>query len=222
MGTVEILLSEEDHERLRNEYEAQTTRALPVGIGLPPSFEQWLGERVAKNTETSSAIEAEDMHIFNAIEKLVTNLPRYGFGLAHIVPQGMKRSESVRNLAQPVARDFKSQAHYAKRIEDLFEHYTKDAKDIADLAQLGLTNRACDALNDAYRHLVERTTKAAPGLDPERAIGRVEGAAAILVSLDVLSRDAAQERANVFKLYARNLPKGTWVNKIFGGSDKEI
>jgi hypothetical protein len=194
-----------------------------VGNGaLPPTFEQWLAVRTAENEESLPEIELDDMRIFNAIEKLVTSLPQHGFGLAHIVKRGVTRGEAVRNLAQLIVRDFRLPTQYTKRIEELFEHYVKDAKEIADLAQVGVTNRVYGAVNEAYLQLAERTAKSVSSLGAERAIGRVEGAASVLVSLEVMNRDVAVEKTNAFKLHARSMPKRRWVNKIFGGSDKEV
>lgn len=220
MAVIEIVLSEEDHDRLHIEYRKMCETWSRLGNGaLAPTFAQWLGVRAAENEEPLSGVELDDIRIFNAIEKLVTSLPQHGFGLAHIGNRGATRAESVRNLAQLIARDFRLQTQYSKRIEDLFEHYAKDVKAIADLAQLGVTNRVYGALNECYRQLVERTAKSVSSLGSERAIGRVEGAASILVSLEVLNRDAATEKTNAFKLEARSQTKATWVNKIFGGPD---
>jgi hypothetical protein len=97
----------------------------------------------------------------------------------------------------------------------------KDPKEIADLAQIGVTNRTYGALNEAFRHLFERTTQSVPNLGSDRAIGRVEGAASILVSVDVMSRQIAMEKTKSFKQDARGVSKSTWVNKIFGGSQKD-
>lgn len=62
-------------------------------------------------------------------------------------------------------------------------------------------------LQEAYRELVERTESAVIRLGEHRAIGRVEGAAAILVSAQVIERRAAQERTEAFKLQVRGQGK---------------
>jgi len=222
MAVIEILLSEDDHQRLHGEYSKMCETWSRLGNGaLPPTFEQWLGVRTAENEEPLSDVALDDMRIFNAIEKVVTSLPQHGFALTHFVKQGVLRPESVHNLAHLIVRDFRLPNQYAKRIEDLFTHYVKDAKEVADIAQVGITNRAYGALNEAFRHLLERTAQSVPKLGSDRAIGRVEGAASILVSIDALSRATAKEKTTAFKQQARSVSKSTWVTKIFGGSNKD-
>jgi hypothetical protein len=222
MAVIEIVLSEDDHQRLHSEYSKMCETWSRLGNGaLPPTFEQWLGVRTAETDEPAPEIDLNDMRIFNAIEKLIISLPQHGFALSHFVKQGVLRPESVHNLAQLVVRDFHLPIQYTKRVEDLFMHYVKDAKEVADLAQVGVTNRTYGALNEAFRHLLERSTQSVPNLGSDRAIGRVEGAASILVSVEVMNRDVAMEKTNAFKQQARSVSKSTWVNKIFGGSNKD-
>jgi len=222
MAVIEIVLREDDHQRLQEEYgQMRETWSRLGNSALPPTFEQWLGTRAAKSEESQGKVELDDMRVYNAIEKLVLSLPQHGFALTHFLKQGVLRPEAIQNLAQLIVRDFRLPDQYAKRIEDLFMHYVKDAKEVADIAQVGITNRAYGALNEAFRVLLERTAKSVPSLGPDRAIGRVEGAAAILLGVDALSREAAKNKANAFKRVARSVPKSTWVNKIFRGSNKE-
>jgi hypothetical protein len=222
MAVIEIVLSEDDHQRLHGEYSKMCETWSRLGHGaLPPTFEQWLGVRAAENEEQQSEIELNDMRVFNAIEKLISSLPQQGFALTHYVKQGVLRPESEHNLAQLIVREFRLPIQYAKRLEEVFLHYVKDAKEVADLAQIGVTNRTYGALNEAFRHLLERSTQSVPNLGSDRAIGRVEGAASILVSVDAMKKEAATEKTNAFKQQARSVSKSTWVNKIFGGSNKD-
>ncbi len=222
MAVIEIVLSEDDHQRLHGEYSKMCETWSRLGHGaLPPTFEQWLGVRAAENEEQQSEIELNDMRVFNAIEKLISSLPQQGFALTHYVKQGVLRPESEHNLAQLIVREFRLPMQYAKRLEEVFLHYVKDAKEVADLAQIGVTNRTYGALNEAFRHLLERSTQSVPNLGSDRAIGRVEGAASILVSVDAMKKEAATEKTNAFKQQARSVSKSTWVNKIFGGSSKD-
>lgn len=222
MAVIEIVLSEDDHRRLHGEYSKMCETWSRLGNGAqPPSFEQWLSVRAAEIDEQPPEAELDDILIFSAIEKFIINLPQQGFAMSHFVKQGVMLPEAVRNLAQLIIDDFRLPSQYAKRIEDLFMHYVKDAKEVADLAEVGVTNRAAGALNEAFRNLFERTTQSIPNLGPDRAIGRVEGAAAILVSVDAMSREEAMEKTNAFKLQARTESKSTWVNKIFGASNKD-
>jgi hypothetical protein len=222
MAVIEIELSEDDHRRLHDEYSKMCEAWPEVGdSGLPPGFPAWLGMRAAETQDPQSDAELNNMRIFNAIEKLISSMPSHGFSLAHYVKHGVLRPESEHKLAQLIVREFRLPSNYAKRLEEIFVHYVKDAKEAADVAQVGVTNKAYGALNEAYRHLVERSTQSLPSIGPDRAIGRVEGAASILVSLDAMGRDAATEKTNAFKIHARSLPKSTWVNKIFGGTNKD-
>jgi hypothetical protein len=220
MAVIEIVLNETDHTRLQGEYNKMCETWSRMGRGsLPPTFEQWLGVRTAEADEPTAAADLDDMRLFSAIERLVTSLPQHGFSLAHVTKQGVARSDATRGLAEMLVRDFKLQSQYAKRIEDLFEHYAKEAREVADQAQLVITNRTFGALNEAYRQLAERTETSIQKLGPDRAIGRVEGAAAILVGMEVMSRESAREKTKDFKIMARSAPKGKWTDKIFKGSD---
>jgi len=222
MAVIEIELSDDDHQRLHDEYNKMCETWSHLGdSGAPPSFAAWLGMRATETSDPQSDAELDNMRAFNAIEKLISSLPSHGFSLAHYVKHGVLRPESEHKLAQLIVREFRLPSNYAKRLEEIFVHYVKDAKEAADVAQVGMTNKSYGALNEAYRHLVERSTQSLPNIGPDRAIGRVEGAASILVSLDAMGREAATEKTNAFKLHARSLPKSTWVNKIFGGANKD-
>lgn len=222
MAVIEIELSEDEHQRLHNEYSKMCEAWSHVDdSGSPPGFSTWLGMRAAEAQDPQSDAELDNMRTFNAIEKLISSLPQHGFSLAHYIKHGVLRPESEHKLAQLIVREFRLPDNFAKRLEEIFVHYVKDAKEAADVAQVGMTNKAYGALNEAYRHLVERSTQSLPTIGPDRAIGRVEGAASLLVSLDAMGREAATEKTNAFKLHARSLPKSTWVNKFFGGAKEE-
>jgi hypothetical protein len=55
--------------------------------------------------------------------------------------------------------------------------------------------------------LRERTTTALDHLGTERAIGRIEGAIALLVSLGIIEREAGREKTKAFKVMARGMKK---------------
>ncbi|HCE10895.1 MAG TPA: hypothetical protein DEQ40_20265, partial [Oxalobacteraceae bacterium] len=69
--------------------------------------------------------------------------------------------------------------------------------------------------------LSDRTAKSADRLGTDRAIGRIEGAAAILVSLDVMNRDIAKKKTDAFKREMRSKPRPGWVGKVFGGAEEK-
>jgi len=222
MAVVEIVLNEHDHSLLRDEYSKMCDNWPRMGHGkLPPTFEQWLGQRAGNFGTEPSSDELDDSRIFSAIERLVTMLPQHGYSLAHVAKRGVQSDEAARTLAQLLVRDFRLPGQYAKRLEELFSHYTKDAREVADLAQLNVTNRTFGALSEAYRQLAERTEVSVQRLGPDRAIGRIEGAVAILVSMEVLSRDSAREKTSTFKAIARSQPKANWVGKMFKSADED-
>ena len=219
MPVIEIVYSEDDNVKLKDEY--QKMRALWQRLGrksLPPTFEQWVGARaVAGDGSSMSEVEMDDIRVFNAIEKLVTSLDAHDVALAHLARQDSAPEKSALALAQVIVTDLGLPPQYLKRIQELFEHYLKSAKEVADAAHVGVTNHAYGALHEAYRKLLDRTTKAVEHLGSERAVGRAEGAIAILVSLDIVDRAAAEKKTRSFRLQLRNAQKPTWVGKVFGG-----
>ncbi|HEX8955248.1 MAG TPA: hypothetical protein VF798_03185 [Burkholderiaceae bacterium] len=220
MAVVEIVLNERDNSRLQAEYSKMCEAwSRPGQHRLPPTFEQWLGTRAVEAESRAAPAEVDDARLFDILERLVTSLPQHGFSLAHVGKQGISREEAAKNLAQLLVRDFHLSGQYAKRIEELFAHYAKDAREVADLAQLTITNLTFGALNEAYRQLAERTETALARLGPDRAIGRVEGGAAILVEMKALGRESAHEKTNAFKVMARSHPRAKWVDKIFKSGD---
>jgi hypothetical protein len=225
MPVIEIVYSEDDDAKLKDEYQNMRVTMQRLGRkSMPPTFEQWLGARAVAGDGTSmSGVELDDMRVFNAIEKLVTSLDPHDLGLAHLGRHGGAPEKSALDLAQVIVTDLSLPPQYLKRIQDLFEHYLKNAKDVADAGNVGVTNRTYGALNEAYRKLLDRTAKAVEHLGQERAIGRAEGAVAILASLEILDRANAEKKTRAFKLQLRNAQKSTWVGKVFGGpSAKDI
>jgi hypothetical protein len=220
MPIINIAISKEDHQKLLDEHQSiVNTWPQRDAPPLPPTFDQWLGARVmAGAAMTRPAAEFDDIRAFDAIEKLVTSLHQHGFGLAHVARQGVEASASAQQLAQAMTTDLKLDAHYQKRLTDLFEHYLKSAKEIADAAQIGITKRAYGSISEAYRQLADRTAKAAAHLGDERALGRVEGGVAVLVGVNVMDRAAAKEKTDAFKLQLSNTPtqKASLVDKMFG------
>jgi hypothetical protein len=222
MPVISLAYSDEDHARLQGDYMKMSAAWPKLGRkSSPPTFEQWLSARAMAVENTSSELDPDNVHVFNAIEKLITSLERQGFAFAHLAKHNMSQEESALELAQVMVRDLQLQPHYLKRMQDLFEHYLKSAKEVADAGQVGITNRGYGALNEAFRKLHERTAKATEHLSDERAIGRIEGAVAILVSLNVMDRRTAEEKTDVFRLEIRNAPKSNWVGKVFGGAGKK-
>lgn len=205
MPTIEIELSEKEYLRLQEAYRKAAVAMRDSRPDAPaPDFGHWLGEALPplyaaqEDNEELNVVRA-----FTAIEKLVFNLHRLGFLLAHPAKGAAQQSGSLQDLAQSVAGDLQLPPQYVKRIEDLLAHFSKNPKELADAAHVGLTGRGQAALVEAYRLLVERTEKATDHLGSERAIGRVEGGAAMLVAMDVMERDSAKKMTDEFKLKAR-------------------
>ncbi len=218
MPVINVVINEADHHLLEQEHADLVSAWARLGHQTqPPTFAKWLGSRL----KPSDALPPEDpgmsdIRLFNAIEKMVTSLPQHGFHLAHTGIGDTNPAAASAALAKAIVDDFKLQPQYAKRMQELFLHYLKTAREIADAAQVGITNRAYGALTEAHRQLTERTTGGIAKLGAEQAIGRIEGATAILVSVDVMDRLSARKRTNAFKLHARTVKKTGWVGKIFG------
>lgn len=221
MPVISIILTEHDHRRLEQEYATLVAEwACPGHVGTIPGFDDWISKRVVSHAELQAHHPAPgdvaDINAFNAIEKLVTSLPRHGFHLAHTALPDTDPAASAQHLAQAMVSDLGLQPYYAKRLQDLFQHYLKSAKEIADVAQVGITNRAYGALTEAHRRLTERTSNALSKLGAEKAIGRVEGATAILVGIDVMDRGTAKKRTTAFEAEVTAARKTGWVGRIFG------
>jgi len=209
MPDITITVSDEDHRLLTDEHKKMSIEWLrDHAASLPPTFEQWLAARLVETVrrDTLSKHDLAEMQAINAIEKFVTGLQRNGFGLASL-SRHSDAAEAVGKLAEATASGLGLSLHAGKRIQELLEYYAKSAREIADLAQVSMTNRAYGAMHEAYRELIERTTKALDHLGEEKAMGRVEGGAAILVSMHVMTREAAKEKTEAFRHQMRDPQK---------------
>jgi hypothetical protein len=217
MPIINVTLNELDNQRLEQEHKALVEGWHQLGNqNQPPTFASWLGTRLARpHDDAMDNLSLSDIRVFNAIENLISSCPQHGFNLAHIAISS-KPADSSQALASALVETFKLQPHYAKRLQELFSHYAKTAKEVADVAQVGVTNHAYGALTEVYRKLIERTSGGITKLGADKAIGRVEGATAILVGLGVMDRTDAKKRTNEFKKEADLAKKSGWVGKIFG------
>lgn len=209
MPNITITVSDDDHRLLADEHKKMSIEWLRSHTSsLPPTFDQWLATRLVETVRegTLGKHELAEMQAINAIEKLVTGMQRHGLGLASLNRHGDAK-ESIGPLAEATASGLGLPLHAAKRIQELLEYYARSAREIADLAHVGMTNRAYGAMHESYRELIERTTKALDHVGEEKALGRVEGGAAILVSMHVMTREAAQEKTEAFRHQLRDSQK---------------
>jgi hypothetical protein len=203
MPEISISINEDAHRMLSDEYKKMSIEWLRLKAGtVPPPFEQWLATRLTLSVRKAAVPEREleEIQSFTAIEKLITGLQQNGYGLAHIGRQGATQAESAKAFAQALALGLGFSAQRVKRIEELLGYYSKGAKDVADAAHVGVTNRAYGGMHEAWRELAERTVKASDHLGEDRALGRVEGAIAILVAMHVITRESAVEKTEAFRL----------------------
>lgn len=210
MPEISISINDDEHRLLSDEYKKMSIEWLRSKAGtVPPPFEQWLATRLTLSVRKAAAPERElqEIQSFTAIEKLITGLQQHGYGLAHLGKQGATQAEGASAFAQVLAHDLGFSAQRAKRIEELLGYYSKSAKEIADAAHVGVTNRAYGGMHEAWRELAERTSKAFDHLGEERALGRVEGAVAILVAMQVITRESAREKTEAFRLQMRERRK---------------
>jgi hypothetical protein len=217
MAVINVVVNEVDQQRLEQAH-AELLAAWPLlgHAAAPPTFAQWLGSRLVLAGECpQEAHSLGDMRVFNAVERLITILPSHGFHLAHTGAPGTDAGPAAEALAGALVKDFHLQPLYVRRLQELFSHYLKTAREIADTAQVGITNRAYGALTEAHRLLTVRTSAAIARLGPDKAIGRVEGATAMLVTLEVMDRSTARKRTSSFTAQARAQQKKSWVGKIF-------
>ncbi len=223
MPEINISVTPETHRNLLKHYQNVVDATQPGASS--PSFDTWLLGRISTTSaDEASEIGLSDIRSFNAIEKMVNSLHKHGYGLACYGKAGTEPEISAAVLASALVQDLRLAPQYGKRLQDLFVHYQKDAKEIADAAQVGVTNRAYGALSETFSQLVARTEKAEDSLSEERALGRVEGGIAILVGLGIMTRVAAQKKTAEFKarLSKPLAGKETWVNKVFRtASDKK-
>ena len=217
MPVINIVVNEIDHHRLGQEHAALVAAWSRLGNKTQaPTFAQWLGTRTVGEPGTTPDSQAlGDIRVFNAIERLITILPQHGFSLAHTAPGNSEPATGASALGEAIVSDFQLQPQYAKRLQELFTHYLKNAREIADAAHIGITNRAYGALTEAHRQFLARTSAAMATLGAEKAIGRIEGATAILVSLDVMDRNTARKRTTAFKAEAQAVRKPGLLKRMF-------
>jgi hypothetical protein len=209
MPAININVSDDDYDKLRQEYKQMALSFLKTGLDvLPPEFEDWLAARVTCGIgEDAEETGPNELRSFDAIEKLVTSLGSHGYALARLGKKDSLATNMARPLAETLVKDLRLAPHQLKRVQDLLEYYSKSASEIADMSNIGVTKRGYIALHDAYRELFNRTDKALERLDEERAIGRIEGAAAVLVNVRVMDRDTATQQTEAFKVQARKARK---------------
>lgn len=204
MSTITVTLPDDVCDALQDEYKQMSMAwPRPGRTSLPPSFEEWLGTRLAESTPDVKTAK-QDMLLFTAIEKLITQLQPHGFGLAHLGKNSLPLSHATRELSMHLVEHLELPETQLKRLEDLIGYYARNAKEVADLAHVGITNRTYGALHEVCRELVQRTADAADRLGEERAIGRAEGAIAMLVSLGVMDRTVGKEKTEEFKEQVRH------------------
>lgn len=204
MPDIKIMFSDEQQRVLTDEYKKASIDWLRSKPGtVPPPFERWLADRIADSVQQAamSRHEIEELRSFNAVEALITRLQTHGFSLAHLEQHRSELGEAADALAQAIAQDLGLSHARSKRIRELLEYYAKSAKAVADAGQVAVSNHTYGALHEIWRELVERTDKARDHLGEEKALGRVEGAVAILVGMNVMTRPAAREKTEAFRLH---------------------
>ncbi len=207
MPAINVIISESDHKKLMDDHEKMSVAWAQQGRqSPPPPFDHWAGERLMGATPVSAG-EIEHMRLFSAIEQLVTSLHVHGFCLTHIAGQATPPEKSAQDLAQALAQHFELPTPYVKRLQDVFSYYQKSAASLVDGGQGAPLLHSAAAIEQAYEELLQRTTKALDHLESERAIGRIEGAIALLVILEVMGRDAARDKSQAFKTLARGMKK---------------
>jgi hypothetical protein len=209
MRSITLTLNEQEHSLLVDEHKKMSIDWLRCRPGtLPPAFEQWLGDRVISSVREAGANQHDTAEIrtIDTLEKLVTGLRPNGFELVHFGKTGVDSSDSAEEVARKLSVELGLSRARARRIEELLVHYAKDPKEIADAGHVVVTKRTYGALHEAFRELVARTEKARGHLGDDKAIGRIEGAGAILVSLNVMTREAARAKSEAFRVQDDSLP----------------
>jgi hypothetical protein len=203
MPSITLALDDQLQQRLDDEYKRMSIEWLSNHPGtMPPDFGQWLAERLATGLPQTSRSEREldEMRMVNAIEKLITELAPHRFGLVHLGKTGEELADAVEELGQTLIAELGLSHSRAKRIQDLLAYYAKNPREVADLGHVVVTHRASGALHEAYRELAVRTETARARLGEDKALGRLEGAVAMLVSLGIMSRETAREKTEAFRL----------------------
>jgi hypothetical protein len=207
MPAINVIISETDHKKLREDYEKMSAAWLQQGRqSAPPPFDHWAGERMMGSARISSE-EIDHMRVFSAVEQLITSMHVHGFCLAHVAGHATPPEKSAQELAQALAQHVELPSHYIKRLQDVLTYYQKSPATFIDSGSEKTLLHSASAIESAYEELLDRTTKALDHLGTERAIGRVEGAIALLVSLEVMERESAREKTQAFKALARGMKK---------------
>lgn len=202
MPSITLALDDILQQRLADEYKRMSIEWLRSHPGtMPPDFSQWLVERLAAGMPQSSRSEREldEMRMVNAIEKLITELMPHRFGLVYLGKTQEELGDAIAELGQTLIAELGLSRTRTKRIQDLLAYYAKSPKEVADLGHVTVTNRAYGALHEAFRELAARTETARARLGEDKALGRLEGAVAMLVSLGVMSRETAREKTESFR-----------------------
>ncbi|CAN5434393.1 hypothetical protein BH11PSE11_BH11PSE11_22700 [soil metagenome] len=216
MPILTIEYSDADHTRLQEEYIKMSIVWPQLGNkDLPPTFEAWVASRAVEGDGSSISLDIADMHLINAVEKFIVSLEPHDFGLTHLSRDPDHVQEAILQLANALVSELHLQPQCLRRVQNLIEQHLRSPREISDSAHIGVTSRTHGALDLAYHKLIERTAKALSHLGEDRAVGRVEGAGAILASLHIIDRNTAEERTEAFRLQARAGGKPSWVGKVF-------
>ena len=200
MAPVPVKLSEQNYSLLQATYE-EIKNAKPAASGLPP-FDLWLQQSTVLLAETGNSAH-DDMLGFKTIENLVTSLQSCGYTLVqHTITES--DDPAGNRLAQLLAQQFNNPDFYLKRIQDVLGYYQKSVDFVAATARSEELDRFGASLRSAYRDLLQRSDIALDHLSEDRAIGRAEGAAAMLVSCAAMTRREAQQETAEFKKIVRN------------------
>lgn len=203
MPSITLAIDDLLQQRLEDDYKRMSIEWLRNHPGtMPPDFGQWLSERLASSVQHTGRNEREldEMRTVNAIEKLITELAPHRFGLVHLGKTAEELADAIEELGQTLLGELGLSRSRAKRIQDLLAYYAKSPKEVADMGHVVVTNRAYGALHEAYRELAARTETARARLGEDKALGRLEGAVAMLVSLGIMSRETAREKTEAFRL----------------------
>lgn len=207
MPVLNLVISEADHKKLQDDYEKMSSLWIQQGRqSSPPPFEHWVGERLM-NSGRISAEEIDHMRVFSAVEQLITSMHVHGFCLTHVADQTISPEKSAQGLAEALVRHFELPTPYIKRLQDVLAYYQKSAASLVNNGEGKTLLHTASAIEGNVEELLERTTTALDHLGTERAIGRVEGAIALLVNLGIMERETAREKTQAFKALARGMKK---------------
>ena len=200
MAIVSMQCSERTLARLRDEY--QQLQGNASATAPLPAFETWLAQAdLASANSTLGA--SSDIQLFRIMEDLITGLEPAGYTLVHHADSDEVDAATDR-LAQALMQHFAAPEFYLKRIQDLLTYYQKPVDHVTTMVRTQEVERLAAAMILAFQALFERSIKALDHLSDDRAIGRIEGAVAMLVSGGAVTRTDAQRQAAAFKKAVRN------------------